>query len=50
MDRNEAYRAAAEKGVIMLTEEEELKLLAPIDEHGHRTETYEWLSRVQPTG
>ena len=33
MDRNEAYRAAAEKGVIMLTEEEELKLLAPIDEH-----------------
>ena len=23
--------------------------LAPIDEHGHRTETYEWLSRVQNT-
>lgn len=33
MDRNEAYKAAAARGVMMLTEEEEQKLLAPIDEH-----------------
>ncbi len=33
MDRNEAYRAARAKGLIMLTEEEEQSFLSPIDEH-----------------